>query len=44
MFKKKYPPGNMVPAGFRGFRELKAGFVEEGSRGTVGKPGEEHHT
>lgn len=40
------PPGSVVAglkvaaAGFRGERGLKAGPVEEGSSGTVGKPGE----
>lgn len=29
----------LVAAGFRGVRGLKEGLVEEGSRGTVGKPG-----
>lgn len=29
----------LVAAGFRGARGLKEGLVEEGSRGTVGKPG-----
>lgn len=42
---KKHPPGSvaaglkLVAAGFRGVRGLKEGLVEEGSRGTVGKPG-----
>lgn len=32
-----------VAVGFSGARGLKEGLVEEGSRGTVGKPGEEGH-
>lgn len=32
-----------VAAGFSGARGLKEGLVEEGSRGTVGKPGEGGH-
>lgn len=41
------PPGSVVAglkvaaAGFRGDRGLKAGPVEEGSSGTVGRPGGE---
>lgn len=31
----------LVAAGFSGVRGLKEGLVEEGSRGTVGKPGGE---
>lgn len=33
-----------VAAGFSGARGLKEALVEEGSRGTVGKPGEEGHS
>lgn len=42
---EKHSPGSvlaglkLVAAGFRGARGLKEGLVEEGSRGTVGKPG-----
>lgn len=33
-----------VAAEFKGVRGLKEGLVEEGSRGTVGKPGVDRHT
>ena len=42
-----HPPGSVVAglklaaAGFSGVRGVKEGPVEEGSRGTVGKPGED---
>lgn len=44
---KNPPPGSVVAglklaaAGFSGVRGVKEGPVEEGSRGTVGKPGED---
>lgn len=34
----------LVAPGFSGVRGLKEGLVEEGSRGTVGKPGGEDAT
>ncbi len=42
---RNHPPGSvveglkLVAAGFSGVRGLREGLVEEGSRGTVGKPG-----
>lgn len=45
-----HPPGSvaeglkLVAAGLSGVRGLREGLVEEGSRGTVGKPGGERHT
>lgn len=47
---RNHPPGSvvaglkLVAAGFSGVRGLKEGLVEEGSRGTVGKPGGEGKT
>lgn len=44
---REHPPGSVVAglkeaaAGLRGVRWLKAGPVEEGSSGTVGRPGGE---
>lgn len=44
---RNHPPGSvvaglkLVAAGFSGVRGLREGLVEEGSSGTVGKPGEE---
>lgn len=41
---RNHPPGSvvaglkLVEAGFSGVRGLRVGLVEEGSRGTVGKP------
>lgn len=47
---RNHPPGSvaeglkLVAAGFSGVRGLREGLVEEGSRGTVGKPGDEGDT
>lgn len=47
---RNHPPGSvveglkLVAAGFSGVRGLREGLVEEGSRGTVGKPGGEGNT
>lgn len=47
MCLRNHPPGSvvaglkLVAAGLRGVRGLRDGLVEEGSRGTVGRPEEE---
>lgn len=47
---RNLPPGSvvaelkLVAAGFSGVSGLKEGLVEDGSRGTVGKPGGESNT